>query len=163
MTSGRTWKNMRWYTLGVQWCTCGPAVSKMAIWPLPLHCLESWKSHLKREWSKMLPSWGHSFGRNIHTSYIIIYCSFVYIAFPDFALDVSTEVEVGISCDDGLWFHWIACIWWERNTNSTVPARSLFSTATRYPAFSRYLTTINTVCINGSSCLAVPTILVSIS
>ena len=53
----------------------------------------------------MLPSWDHSFGRNIHTSYIIIYCSFVYIAFPDFALDVSTEVEVGISCDDGLWFH----------------------------------------------------------
>ena len=45
-------------------------------------------------------------------------------AFSDFALDVSTEVEVGISCDDGQWFHCIACIWWERNTSSTV-SRSL--------------------------------------
>ena len=58
----------------------------------------------------MLPSWGHSFGRNMHASYIIIYCSLVHTAFPDFTLDVSTEVEVGISCDDGQWFHCIACI-----------------------------------------------------
>ena len=106
-------------------CTCGPAVSKMAIWPLPLHWLDSWNSHLKREWSKMLPSWGHSFGRNIR-HYKIIYCSFVYnAAFPDFALDVSTEVEVGISCGDGQWFHCIACIWWERHTSNAAP-RSLF-------------------------------------
>ena len=59
----------------------------------------------------MLPSWGHSFGRNIHASYCIVYCSFVYnAAFSDFALDVSTEVEVGISCDDGQWFHCIVCV-----------------------------------------------------
>ena len=52
-------------------CTCGPAVSKMAIWPLPLHWLDSWKWHLKREWSQMLPSWVHSFGRNIRHAKII--------------------------------------------------------------------------------------------
>ena len=42
----------------------------------------------------------------------------LYTAFPDFTLDVSTEVEVEISCDDGQWFHCIA------HTSSTV-SRSL--------------------------------------
>ena len=132
----------------------------MAIWPLT-SLIGFMKINLKREWSKMLPPWGHSFGRNIHTtSYFIVYCSFVYTAFPDFALDVSTEVEVGINCDDELWFHCIPCIWWERNTNGT-GSRSLFIFhGNQIPCF---FTTINTVWINGSSCLAVPTILVSIS
>ena len=77
-----------------------------------------------------------------------------YTAFPDFTLDVSTGVEVGISCDDGQWFHCIACIWWERNTSSTV-SRSLSH-------FPRQLDTLLShdyqSSINGSSCLA-PTIL----
>ena len=131
-------------------CTCGTAVSKRAIWPLPLRWLESWKSHLKREWSKMLPSWGHSSGRHIHytyirqiSSFIIAHLiSFVYTAFPDFVLDVSTELEVGISFDEGLWFHCIACIWWERNTNNAAPRSLCIFHGNQIPCF---LTTINTL------------------
>ena len=124
-------------------CTCGPAVSKMiknGNLTAPTSLIRFMKLTFEARVIKNAAILGPFIWQK-YTCVILHRLLLICIhnaAFPDFALDVSTEVEVGISCDDGLWFHCIACIWWERNTSNAAPrSLSLFSTATRYPAFSR--------------------------